>query len=469
MNSLKLLVFLLLALPAPLVRGAASDRPPNFLLILSDDHGWSQLAQTMDPRVPDARSTYLETPSLGRLMREGVRFTSGYAPAPLCTPTRRSILCGTSAARSGPEFVSPWRTAEHLTLPKALKSAHAAYRAAHFGKWGETMGATPEEAGYDASDGLTGNVTGGMPVSLGIASGSHTEAPPHFVDNDDPKKTRSVTDRAIAFMREQAGAGRPFYVQVSYYAVHLSVVAREKLIKKYEAKGEPDRGYTPAWAAMLEDMDAGVGRLLDELKTLGIDGNTYVVFTADNGGRPTIPGGRNLPTNLPLTGAKHTIYEGGIRVPFIARGPGVPAGSVCHVPVASYDLLPTFHALAGGAPLRNPELDGASLVPLLRDPAGGRLDDPRRALYFQNTDYATVAIRQGTDKLLATIDGSGRVTARKLFRVDPDPREPETDLAAREPARADELEKQLVAHLKAARAKMPDPAASKKKGGKKKK
>src|SRR5688572_24726264 len=133
---------------------AASAKAPNFLLILSDDHGWSQLSESMDPRLPEARSKYLETPSISRLMREGVRFTSGYAPAPLCTPTRRSILCGTSAPRSGPEFKSPWRPAEHLTLPKAIKSANASYRAAHFGKWGEDMAATPEECGYDTSDGL---------------------------------------------------------------------------------------------------------------------------------------------------------------------------------------------------------------------------------------------------------------------------------------------------------------------------
>ncbi len=461
-------IIILLALLVRVAAAATADRAPNFLLILSDDHGWSQLSETMDPRVPEARSSYLETPAIARLMKEGVRFTSGYAPAPLCTPTRRAILGGTSAARSGPEFKSAWRPTEHLTLPKALKTANTTYRAAHFGKWGEDMAATPEECGYDASDGLTGNVTGGMPASLGVMSGSHNEKP-HFVDNDDPKKTRSVTDRAIGFMREQAGAGRPFYVQVSYYAVHLSVVAREALIKKYEAKGKPDRGYTPAWAAMLEDMDAGVGRLLEALTSLGLDGNTYVVFTADNGGRPTIPGGSTLSTNLPLTGAKHTLYEGGIRVPFIVRGPGVPAGGVCREPVASYDLLPTFHALAGGAPLRNAELDGANLAPLFRNPSGGRLAEPGRALYFQDTDYHTVAIRQGADKLLATLDAGGRVATRKLYRVDPDPREGETDLAAKEPARADELEKRLLAHLKDARAQLAPPAtAAKKKGGKKK-
>ena len=158
---------LLLAFLACLLTPAfAAGTRPNILLILSDDHGWSQLSQTMHPDVPEAQSTYLRTPNIDRLAREGIRFSSGYSPAPLCTPTRRSILCGTTAARSGGEFASSWRPTDHLTIPKALRQADPGYRAAHFGKWGEQMNAAPEDAGYDASDGLTGNVTGGMPNSL---------------------------------------------------------------------------------------------------------------------------------------------------------------------------------------------------------------------------------------------------------------------------------------------------------------
>src|SRR5688572_18256597 len=97
------------------VAASAAERRPNFLLILSDDHGWSQVSQTMDPRVPEAQSSYLRTPNIDRIGREGVRFSSGYSPAPLCTPTRRSILCGTTAARSGSEFASRWKPADHLT------------------------------------------------------------------------------------------------------------------------------------------------------------------------------------------------------------------------------------------------------------------------------------------------------------------------------------------------------------------
>ncbi|MCZ6671542.1 MAG: sulfatase-like hydrolase/transferase, partial [Verrucomicrobia bacterium] len=341
-----LLLFLLLA--ASSFQASAS---PNIVLILTDDHGWSQLSTLMDPLVSSSRSTYLETPNMTRLMDEGRRFTSGYSPAPLCTPTRRSILCGTTAARSGSEFLSPWVPSEHLTIPKALKLANPDYRCAHFGKWGEQMISTPEECGYDLSDGMTGNMTGGMPKSLGIASGSHTEGPPHFIDNKDPKRTKSVTRKAIAFMKDQVKAKKPFCVQVSYYSQHLSVVTRESLLRKYKKKGPTDRGYTQAWAAMMEELDSGVGQLLDALKDLGIDENTYLFFTTDNGGRGTIPGGDQKKTapNFPLTGAKHHLYEGGIRVPFMVIGPGIEAGSICRTPVAGYDFLATFHDLAGGS------------------------------------------------------------------------------------------------------------------------
>jgi arylsulfatase A-like enzyme len=316
--------FLPLAVLAFLSSSVYAEKPPNIILILTDDHGWSQLSQPMDPRVSESRSEYLETPNMNRIMNEGIRFTSGYSPAPLCTPTRRSILCGTTTARSGTEFRSPWVPADHMTIPKALNRANPDYRCAHFGKWGEQMISTPEECGYHTSDGMTGNGTGGMPNTLGV-KGSHDDGPPHFIDNKDAKRTPSMTDRAIAFIREQAEADKPFYVQASYYAQHLSVVCTEKVLAKYKAKGVPDRGYPQAWAAMMEELDKGVGRLLDTLDELQIADNTYVVFTADNGGRGTVPGGdtNRLPTNFPLTGAKHSLYEGGHSLfPSLCEGQG---------------------------------------------------------------------------------------------------------------------------------------------------
>ncbi len=450
-----------------LLPGFAAAERPNIVLILSDDQGWSQLSVPMDPRVPESCSDYLTTPSLARLAREGMRFTSGYSPAPLCTPTRRSILCGTTAARSGSEFRSDWVPAEHLTIPKALKQASAEYRCAHFGKWGEQMISTPEGCGYDASDGMTGNVTGGMPSSLGVESGGHADGPPHFIDNDDPKRTSSVTDSAIDFFRKAHGQQKPFYVQVSYYAVHLSVVCREKTLQKYRRRGEPDRGYTQAWAAMLEEMDAGVGRILDALDDLGIAGTTYVFFTADNGGRGTIPGGRDRPTNAPLTGAKQSLYEGGIRVPFLARGPGIKPGSVCHVPVAGYDFLPTFHELAGGATAMPEEIDGASLVPLFSAPAGATFQRRRGALFFHRPRRGFSALRMGTDKLLLFWTPRGEVRSRELYRVGRNPREEGHDLANEEPARAAALEAKLVGYLESVKAETPQQARPKRRGPRK--
>lgn len=425
----------------------AEAAPPNIVLILTDDQGWSQVSQAMDPRIPESRSTYLETPSMSRLAREGIRFTSGYSPAPLCTPTRRSILCGTSAARSGTEFKSKWVPAEHMTIPRALKKANRNYRCAHFGKWGSEMISTPEQCGYDASDGMTGNTTGGMPKSLGIASGSHSEGPPHFIDNEDPKRTRTITDRAIGFMREQTNAKKPFYVQVSYYATHLSVVCKEETLKKYKRKGKPDRGYTQAWAAMMEELDTGVGRLLEAIDKLGIDDNTYVFFTADNGGRGTVPGGTNRPTNVPLTGAKHSLYEGGIRVPFMARGPGIEPGSVCHTPSVGYDFLPTFYELAGGRGRLTDEIDGVSIRPLLSNPQAP-IYRPDNSLFFHRPRRRFSAIRQGDYKLMLFWRPDGEIRSRELYRVNPDPREQGRDIADKETDKANDLQATLLAYLK---------------------
>jgi len=282
--------------------------------------------------------------------------------------------------------------------------------------------------------------------------------------------TPSVTARAVAFMREQVGAGRPFYVQASYYAVHLSVVCREQTLQKYRQKGAPDRGYTQAWAAMLEELDAGIGALLQCLDDLGIADNTYVVFTADNGGRGTVPGGdaAGTPPNFPLTGAKHSLYEGGIRVPFLVRGPKVPSGGCCHQPVAGYDLLPTFYELAGGrAPLPK-DVDGASLGPLLRDPQAGRVTREPDALIFHRPGREFSALRQGDYKLLLFWRPDGTVRSRELYRFDPDPREEGRDRAAEHPERADALQRLLLTYLKSVHAETPEAGRAEKAAKKKK-
>jgi arylsulfatase A len=141
--------------------GHCATPSPNIILILTDDQGWSMMSERMHPELPASAIDYFRTPAMDRLAREGMRFTSGYSPGPLCTPTRRSIQNGMTPARQrGTEFKSAWVPAVHLTLPRAMKEANSAYVCAHFGKWGEDMISTPEECGYDTSDGMTGNKTG---------------------------------------------------------------------------------------------------------------------------------------------------------------------------------------------------------------------------------------------------------------------------------------------------------------------
>lgn len=430
---------------------SASTGSPNIILILTDDQGWSQTTYRADPRIAESCSSYLETPNMSRLASSGMQFTSGYSPAPLCTPTRRSILCGTTTARSGSEFASKWVPADHMTIPKALKMVNPDYRCAHFGKWGEQMISLPEDCGYDASDGMTGNNTGGMPKSLGV-DGSHDDGPPHFIDNDDAKRTRTVTDKAIAFMQEQTQDGHPFYLQISYYAQHLSVVCTDEGLAKYQQKGSPDRIYTQAWAAMMEDLDSAVGRVLDAIDAIGIDSNTYVFLTADNGGRGTVPGGAKtgVPTNSPLSGAKHSLLEGGIRVPFLASGPGIQAGSVSHTPVAGYDFLPTFYDLAGG---KNPgrqltaDVDGTSIRPVLADP-GKSLTRKAKALVFHRPRRGFSAIRKGDHKLMLYWDKKGDVDHVDLYNLSLNPTEEGFEITNAEPALAASLKTELLAFLK---------------------
>lgn len=442
--------------------GAASAyaESPNIILILTDDQGWSQLSEPIDPTVPNAASDYLETPNMNRLANGGIRFTSGYSPAAICTPTRRGILFGTTSVRSGCEFRSRWEPKKHISLPQALKRANPDYQCAHFGKWGELMGAEPEAVGYDASHGETGNGTGGMPNTLGFKRDA-PDAPTYVIDNVDPKRTPTITDDAVEFMKSTLKEDKPFYVQLSYYAVHLSSVLRETTLKKYQQKGEPDRGYSQGWAGMLDDLDHDVGRLLDAVDELGIADNTYVFYLSDNGGRGSVPGGnkKSKATNFPLAGSKHTLYEGGIRVPFLVRGPGVPAGEYCHVPVAGYDLLPTFFDLAGGKELISEEKDGVSIKPLLVNPAGGKLCRPDDALYFNFilSKGGMSSIRSGDYKLMLFWDKNDQQKGRALYNLSVDPLE-QTDLSGKEPKRADALQKQLIEYIERVGGEMPTTA-----------
>ena len=429
---------------------AASDAKPNFIFILADDLGWTSLSQRMDDRVPNSHSDFHETPALERLARRGMRFTNGYAPDALCCPTRRSIQFGQTPTRQGDErFPKNYNPTAHprLTIPKMLKAADARYRTAHYGKWDLRAGIFPEDLGYDESDGNTGNNHGD------VSSDKDSKWTTHYL-NKDPKRIVTLTERALSFVRRNHAAGTPFYLQLSHYATHVDIQSKEETFEKYSAKPKGRIHSNPAWAAMLEDLDTGIGRLLDEVEKLGLSDRTYVIFMADNGAAEFVPPVKNKmdhpsvfpvpPRNFPLRGGKWVLYEGGIRVPFLVSGPGVKAGGQSYVPVAGWDLLPTLADLAG-YPLALPtDLDGASFRPLFAN-GSGRVVRPQESLIFHRYANATphTALRMGDYKLIKI----WKADKLELYNLKDDLGET-VDLAAKLPAKTEELRAKLMERLK---------------------
>lgn len=405
---------------------AATHASPNFLLILTDDQSWVGTSLEMVPGNPDAKSDYFKTPNMDALMSSGMRFTDGYAGGAWCTPTRRSIQSG----RSPSQHIynqSPDRNeaafAKWMSIPRALKAANPAYACAHFGKWHLMYdGIAPETLGYDASDGDTENGDGELASQPGAPTATPKDAPDVW---DDPKTIFSLTKRTGDFIEAQTQANRPWFVQLSHYAVHLKISYRAETLDRLKDRPLGKKHAIPEFAAMTEDLDAGIGELMARLTQLGVLDNTYIVFLSDNGGRGKMPvAGKSEPTeepgkNYPLAASKHSIYEGGIRVPFAIRGPGVKPGSVSRVPVSGVDLLPTLADLAGytgslgdgldGGSFKDVALGAATAVKRPRDflvfASEGR-ELPRNTEKAKRSDYKA-ALRQGDFKLIKFYGGPG--------------------------------------------------------------
>ena len=449
-------ILIALFLAASVLVHMSTAAPPNFILILTDDQGWPMMNERMHPDLPESRVAGVVTPAMDRLAREGMRFTSGYSPGPLCTPTRRSIQNGMTPARQrGTEFKSAWVPADHLTIPRALKQVNPEYVSAHFGKWGEDMISTPEQCGYDASDGETGNRTG--------SPGGEGDIRFNDAVREDPKLIDSLTKRAIKFIGTQAGAKKPFYLQLSHYAQHRQVQASPATSAKWLAGPKPTRQFTPTFGAMLEDLNTGLMQLLLEVDRLGLAGNTYIIFTADNGGYATYANtDTSLPSNnFPLRAQKQHLYEGGIRVPFIVRGPGVKAGSAAHEPVIGYDLLPTLYDLAGGTAALPADIDGGSFRALLENSGEGKVKRALPGIVHHRPNYAPLPVstlRVGDLKLVVNCKSG----VRELYNLATDIAESK-NLAATMSEEAKEMADILDTYLKSVNAETPNPTAAKKK------
>ena len=434
-----------------------TSKKPNFIVILTDDQSWVGTSFLANPNDQRSKSDYYHTPNMERLANYGMRMTNGYAPAPFCSPTRKSILTGlTPAKHEYQKDRDNWTTVfrKQMTIPKILKLADSNYVTAHFGKWDARYDHfTPEEMGYDFSDGLTSNNTGGGKSTL---SAEGKETPFKMGDAwpktyDDPKLIFSLTQRSNDFIEEQTKKNKPFFIQISHYAVHLAITYSKKNIAKYNKLKKGKKHANPEFAAMTEDMDQGIGILLDKIFSLGITDNTYIIFLSDNGGRTSIPIGpeQKIARNFPLRGGKGSMYEGGLRVPFVIIGPGVSKNSYSDIPVTGLDILPTFARLAGYKGFLPNILDGGNIQTIIHNNGKGKVKRNSPYLIFhQAANRKPIsAIRFGDYKLVK----DWRYNKLELFDLSKDVEE-KVDLSKKMPDIVKKLDKALIKFLKQANA-----------------
>ena len=444
-NTLALITTLLLTPLAAL--HAATPQRPNFVFILGEGHGWSSTSVRMDDAVPESRSTFVRTPNFETLAQSGMRFANFYAPSPRCTPSRVALFTGKSPAQLHMTFIGEGKKdsggvgntrvippsasmelpVSEVTLAKLLQ--HAGYATAHFGKW--HMGrANPSQHGYDENDGANGN--GG----------------PDNVDNPHPKQLFAMTGCGVEFMARQVKAGKPFYLQLSHYASRHGGDARPESIAAVKSWGNMDERDSGTAAADL-DLDVAFGMVLKKLDELGIANNTYVIFTTDHG----TPG-----KNPPFAGGKGTVSEGGLRVPFIVRGPGIRPGACSHVRAVGEDLVSTIAELAHVTEPLPKGVEGGSLASVLANAGNGTVKRSREefVVHFPHYDKDSIgpasAILLGDFKLIRVYETG----ALQLFNIAQDPGE-RRDLAQEMPDKAKELNQRLSDYLAAVNAQMPMP------------
>ena len=428
------------------VKEDTNENPPNFIVILTDDQGWNGTSvQMMDDEVR-SKSDYHQTPNLEKLANRGMRFSSAYASAPVCSPSRYSIQFGQTPARL--QMIRVGMNTNHInhqsafTIPKLLKSINSNYKTAHFGKWG--IGAHPTELGYDQSDGITGNKDGVFNYQ------SNKKQWQNNIDQD-PKKIFSTTQKAIDFIEKQAKSKTPFFLQVSHYAVHSDVMMRKQTLEKYKNKEKGAYQKHVGFAAMTEDLDSGVGLLLDSVKALGLENNTYIIYTSDNGAVPIMPPKPkyNKGSNFPLSRGKWDAMEGGIRVPFVIAGPQIIAGLESKTPITHSDLLPTIIDLAGlKLPLQD-DMDGGSFKAILANKGKGNVKRFSEGLIFHVPYKNGIALKRAhsaiiiDDFKLIKFHDNGELL---LFDLTEDLEE-KNNLAGSHPNKTKSLKKALDAYL----------------------
>jgi arylsulfatase A-like enzyme len=411
----------------------------------------------------------LDTPNIDQLAREGMRFTDAYSAAPVCSPTRAAIMTGQSPARLGitnhlpdqPRFqpknatLRSAKTLEHLPLEQttiAERLKEARYATAFLGKW-HLSGRGKPESGRLAEPNLRPEYQG-FDVNIGGCGfgGPPSYFEPYRIPNIEPHREGEylpdrLADEAIDFIR--AHNEEPFFLALWNYTAHWPMQAPQSLVIKYKERVGPGLK-DPRYGAMIEAMDAAVGRVMTTVDELKLANRTLVIFTSDNGGY------NGVSDNRPLCASKGHLYEGGIRVPLIVRWPGVVRpNTTCQTPVISTDLYPTLLEAAGRKPKSGKILDGESIMPLIKQTDQLK----RKAIFFHYPNYAWHrsnrlggALREGDYKLIKRYDDN----SVELYNLADDISE-KRDLSEEMPQKASELKRKLEAWLIESGANMPEP------------
>ncbi|MDL2281695.1 sulfatase [Parabacteroides sp. OttesenSCG-928-G06] len=438
-----------------------TSTPPNILLIMIDDLGWSDVGYN--------GSLYYETPHIDALQSKAISFHNGYAAASNSAPSRASLMTGLYTPRHGVYTVDPPDRGraedrklipapnkkvldpEMRTLPMVLKSK--GYQTCHIGKW--HVGTDPLLQGMDL------NIAGNHAGHPGSYFSPYKN--PNLSDGEPGEYLMDrLAEEAVNYLDTVSGK-QPFFLYYATYAVHTPLQAKPELIEKYQQKEKTAAHNNPVYAAMVENMDACVGRVLDALEKNGLAENTLVIFTSDNGGV------YNISRQWPLRAGKGSFYEGGIREPFLVYQKGKYEGGITlHTPVSHLDLLPTFVELAG---INNKEmiLDGESLLPLLEKGETDYLTN--RTLYWHFPAYLeggneesrdpifrsrpVSVIRKGDWKLIENYEDN----TLELYNLKEDPSETK-DLASSYSRERRELYSQLNKWKKETKALLPRSATS---------
>jgi arylsulfatase A len=379
---------------------SAADKP-NIVLVLLDDSGWTDFANY---------GSDIDTPNIDGAAKEGMRFTDCHSAAPNCSPSRAGLLTGRTPSRVGIYSYRPpghpmHLRSEEVTVAELLKKE--GYHTGHFGKWHlstllDPKQASPADQGFDHSLGSDNN-----------ASPTHKN-PVNFVRNGEKVgkmegySCQIVVNEAIGWLNKVDAAKNPFFACVWFHEPHTPIASPPELVEKYQKKGLNKK--TATYYANIENVDIATGRLLNHLKKLGVDDNTLVMITSDNGGLATH-------SNKGLRGKKSNVWEGGHRVPGIFRWPGtIPADTASEVPISGVDFLPTVCALTG-AKLPDHTLDGVSIADLLTGKSKTLIRTTPLYWFFYRLNPA-LAIREGRWALIADTNDAQRPKTHSLAAED---------------------------------------------------